>query len=61
MNAREKRIQKANEKWISRDINETQNKYKKNGRYFTKAFNGKSPQIVLENDEIKWKRYTRFG
>jgi hypothetical protein len=61
MTPREKRILKANEKWISRNLDERQHKYKKNGRLFTKSFNGKSPHMILEDDEIKWKRFTKFG
>jgi hypothetical protein len=61
MNRREKTILKSNEKWILRDLEERKRKYKKNALSLAKTFNGKSPEMVLKDDEIKWKRPSKFG
>lgn len=50
-----------NEKWVERDPSEQQRKYRRNARAYSKTFNGKSPEIILEGDEITWKRPSKHG
>ncbi len=63
MNEREriKRNLLYNEKWVERDPVEIKRIQKKNARRFTKSFNGKSPQLELENNELQWKRPSKHG
>lgn len=50
-----------NEKWLARDHAEVKRKKIKFSREWGKNFNGKSPEIMLDGDEIKWKRFTKHG
>lgn len=57
----ERRIKKSNEKWLTRDCNEIEHKRHLHAILKSKQFNGRSPELEIDNDEITWKRHTKDG
>jgi hypothetical protein len=50
-----------NEKWLQRDAKTIEQRKHNHSVKWSKGFNGKSPELEFDNDEITFKRPSKYG